>query len=277
MNQINFNGKLQAKDAPIFKANNRAFHYGDGLFETIRMFEGCIPFLAKHLNRLREAMHVLQMDGIELFQVEFVQNEIYKLVGTNGNFRIRLNVFRAGAGLYTPQTNQVDYLIEAQKLANDNFILNKKGLVIGLYDKIHLNYHEFSSLKTCNALPYILASKYKKDQQLDDCILLNSHNRIAECSSSNIFLIKGKELWTPPLTEACLNGICRSLILKIAHELSFTIREIPLSLSQLKIAEEVWLSNSISGIRWVAKFQNNNYRNEWARKFVQSLQDMVKF
>ncbi|MFK8105369.1 MAG: aminotransferase class IV [Saprospiraceae bacterium] len=275
MNQLNLNGVLQAADQPIFCADNRAFHYGDGLFETIRVFQGKIPFLKYHLERLTKGMQSLRLIQPALQNLDFVATEIYKLIGRSGNFRVRLTVFRNGAGLYTPTDLNASFLIEAQTLSTDNFVLNDHGLKIGLCDSVQLFPTATSSLKTCNALPYILAGLYKKEHQLDDCLLLNHQQRIAEASSANIFLVSEKEIWTPPLSEACLDGTCRKLILKIARNLNFAINEIPLSLSRMETVEEVWLSNAISGLRWVAQFKDQHYGKLIATTFVQSLQKLV--
>ncbi len=275
MNQLNLNGVLQAADQPIFRADNRAFHYGDGLFETIRVFSGKIPFLQYHLERLTRGMQHLRLVHPALQKLDFVANEIHKLIGKSGNFRVRITVFRNGAGRYTPTELNASFLIEAQVLTTDNFALNEQGLTLGLCDSVQLFPTATSSLKTCNALPYILAGLYKKENQLDDCLLLNHQQRIAEASSANIFLVSGKEIWTPPLSEACLDGTCRKLILEIARNLNFTINEIPLSLSRMKMVEEVWLSNAITGLRWVAQFKDQHYGKLIATIFVQSLQKLV--
>lgn len=255
--KINFNGKIFPADQPIFNSQNRAFLYGDALFETIRMSAGKIPFLENHVNRLLQGLCFFKYTVPKKYTPAFFKKEIKKIAA--GNARIRITVFRSSGGLYTPKNNRPQFLISASPLASPQFSLNKKGLNVGIYDEVKLACSPISNFKTCNCSPYILAGLSKQERNLDDVILLNDKGRISETSSSNIFFIKKNSIITPSLSEGCVAGTMRKTILKIASEKKYFIQESTIKLPQLKNIQEIWLTNAISGIRWVTQVEQNIY------------------
>ena len=271
---INYNSKILPANQPIFSNENRAFRYGDGLFETIRMFDGQLPFWPNHWDRLLAGAQYLKFH--KLHTSDFYKNEILKLCGTSGNRRIRLSLFRKEGGLYTPTDFETNFLIEASPLKSNLFELNTEGLSIGICDDATILRHPLSNLKTSNGLPYVLAAICKQENQWDDCILLNEAGRVAEASSSNIIIIKNNELLTPPLTSGCKDGTMRKLILQLAREHNFIISEMPIEQIALLKVKEIWLTNAIQGIQWVSRFQENLYGNEMAVKITALLNEKIK-
>jgi len=268
--KVNLNGEIFGSKKKIFDVSNRAFLYGDALFETIRMFDGKVPFLNHHIKRLKNGLSFFKYRIPKNYTAKFFQKEIKKIAG--GNARIRLTVFRNSGGLYTPQDLNSQFLITASPLSKSKFHLNKKGLNIGLFDDFELPCSAFSHLKTTNSLPYIMAGIYKKEQNLSDCILLNEKGRIAEASSSNVFLFKNNEIITPSLSEGCISGTLRQSLIDIAKVEKLKIHEIPVTLSALQQADEVWLTNAIQGIRWVQSFDNQYfYTNTKAKALILKL------
>ena len=252
---INFNGKIFPSDKAIFDSQNRSFLYGDALFETIRMSEGKMPFLGNHINRLLKGLYFFKYKVPKKYTTTFFQKEIIKIASKNT--RIRITVFRSKGGLYTPKNNRPQFLISTSPLNSPNFSLNKKGLKIGLFNQLKLPCNPASNLKTCNSLLYTLAGLNRQEQNLDEVILLNENDRISETSSSNIFLIKKNIITTPSLSEGCVAGTMRKTILEIASEKKYIIQETSTKISQLQKFEEIWLSNAISGIKWVVKINQN--------------------
>ena len=274
--QINFNGKVIDAASPILRAGNRAFGYGDGLFETIRVFDGKIPFLKDHINRLRKGLSILKFNVPEHYSTAFFKDEIQQLTNGEGNHRIRLTVFRSDGGFYAPRGNDPQFLIESQGLNNASFSLNTKGLLLGIFDELKLPMNRLSNLKTCNGLPYVLAGIFCQENSLDDCILFNSLGNIAESSNSNIFFVAGTELFTPSLSEACIEGTMRNLILEVAEILNYRVNITSLALDDLEGIDEIWLTNAIHGIRWVEHFGQYRLLNQKAQAFVQLLNKKIK-
>ncbi|MCP4438861.1 MAG: 4-amino-4-deoxychorismate lyase [Aureispira sp.] len=255
-------------------ASNRSFKYGDGLFETLKVVNGRILFLEQHLNRLSKGFEVLA------FQKKYLDKEIFNSIiqeflsnKKGADHRVRISFFREAGGLYTPHSSEVNYIIESTALTSIPYQLNNKGLDIGICPTVQLSCDILSNLKTCSALPYVLAGLYKKEQNWDDCLLLNSHNRIAESIAANVFLVVDGELRTPQLTEGCVMGVMRNQVIRIAQELGLVCKEIELDLEELNLAQEVFFTNAIRGLQWVESIKSidKKYTNSTSLLLTQKL------
>ena len=272
---INFNGENIRLNEFNLSFDNRAFKYGDGLFETIRVANKSILFYKEHITRLFYGMKLLKISFNSDKLKHQLEKSIILLLNANKHFagaRIRITVYRDSKGLYTPEDNNFSFIIESTELKSEKFILNKKGIKIGLFKDVRLRYTEFSSIKTLNSLPYILAGIYKKENNLDDCLLLNSMNMIVEAISSNLFLVKDNILITPSLAEGGINGITKNIIIDIALKNKFTlIEDAELHETDILNADEIFLTNSISGIIWVGAYKNKRYYNKISKRFINKL------
>ncbi len=277
---ILYNGEYHLKDEFGLSYKNRAFCYGDGLFETMHANGTDIQFFEDHMIRLKYGMGILKMEIPTIIESGFIEKEIIKLLHKNKLYqgvRIRLSVFRNDGGKYTPASNNISYLIETEYIKNDYYELNQKGLLIDIFQDIRKPANQFSNLKTSNSLLYVMTGIYAKEKNIDDCILLNEAENIIEGISSNIFLIKGRTMSTPTLKDGPVAGIMRKQILKIADSVGFKINhESSITLEQLLNADEVFLTNSISGIRWVLAYKDKRYYNHNAKKLVDKL-NMIAF
>ena len=111
---LNFNGQLINSDELQLSSQNRGFKYGDAIFETLNIQNNKVVFWEDHYFRLMASMRMLRMEIPMEFTLEFLEQEILKTVHTQEHFsnvRVRLTVFRKDGGLYTPKTNEIDYLI----------------------------------------------------------------------------------------------------------------------------------------------------------------------
>lgn len=268
---VNFNGRLLPADQPIFAASARLPKYGDGLFETIRIFKGQFPFFQHHFQRLQLGMDRLNFVIPNDFNAAFFQNEIQKLIGNSANARVRLTVFRQGTGAYCPQMESTQFLIEARPLEHSTFQWNTAGLKIDLCTQISLDFNYLSALKTCNSLPYIVAAQYAQQQGLDDCLLLNSAGHLVEASSSNLFVFQNEELFTPNAEQGAIAGTTQKVIINITESMGIKVNRSVLSQAHLATASEVFLSNAIQGIRWVKSYQNHQYSSKKTRKLFTAL------
>ena len=149
--------------------------------------------------------------------------------------------------------------------------LNQKGLVLGIYDEIRKPKNMLAEIKSANALLFVLAGIHKNKYHFDDCLLLNEQGNIIEATSSNVFLVKGNQLFTPPLEDACLPGIMRSLLLSIAEEAEIEVKQLSISIADLEVADEVFLTNAVSGIRWVLGYGPKRYFNQKAKFLIQKI------
>jgi len=276
MKQINFNGQLRPQSTPILFPSNRAFRYGDGLFESIRMFDGQLPFLDYHYERLYKGMYFLGYNIPKYFSPLFFQNEIKKLTQNKLNCRIRLTVFRSDGGLYTPTDNTPVFIIEAVSLTENRFTVNEEGLKIGWYKKTKIPLTPLSALKTCNALPYILAAQYCKKNQLDDCLMLNTEDRIAESYKANVFFIGTSKIFTPAADEGCIEGVMRRVVIELLKDMEQEVLECPISVDMVADAQAILLTNATRGGEWVECLgDEQTYQRHLIDKLIGRLNDLL--
>jgi branched-chain amino acid aminotransferase len=262
---IDFNGKILPASTPVLTSQNRAFRYGDGLFESIRVINGNISLFPLHYQRLVNGLKYLKINLPDNFTEDFCEKKILNFVNEAGiakNARIRLSVFRTDGGFYLPENNDAEYLIEGTALRQKGYSQQIKGLTVDIYTDIEKHVNPLASYKTNNALIYIMAAIHRQEQKLDDCLLINSRSHVIESIDSNLFLVKNNELYTPPLAEGCVTGVMREFILFIANKENIPVHESPVTLEDLFEADEAFLSNAIYGIRWIEKYKSKTYTND---------------
>ena len=275
---INNNGKIVSADDAVVKASNRSFRYGDALFETIRITYNRPQFLDEHLKRMFKGMNVLKMEINAGFTQEFFEKAIMELAQKNSvtsDGRVRLTVYRNEGGFYAPDTNSVSFLIEATPMEDVGYVLNAKGYTVDLFNDFKKQQNALSSIKSANSLVYVLAGIAKHTLQLDECIILNDQNHIIETISSNIFAVKNGVLYTPPVSEGCVDGVMRKKIIEIAGANKIAVYEIAVMQNVLLGADELFLTNSFNGIRWVVAYKQKRYFNNTSKKLIEKLNELT--
>jgi branched-subunit amino acid aminotransferase/4-amino-4-deoxychorismate lyase len=277
---LNLNGHQLLADQPVIRNTNRAFCYGDGIFETIRCLNSQPLFFDKHYQRLRDAAFHLKIDFPAEFTEDFFRQQIYSLLQRNRIYkgaRARLSVFRADGGLYTPQDNTAKFLITVEALSTEKFELNQSGLHIDIYKEIVKPVNLFSGFKTSNALLFVMAGIWKKESQIDDCLILNQNGLIIEALASSIYLVKNNILVTPSVESGCVEGTMRRTIFELAKENNIQVVESEgFGESHLINADEIFISNAIAGIQWVGAYKEKRYFHGMASKLQSLLNEKVK-
>lgn len=264
------NGEFFDPGKPLLMLQNRSFSYGDALFETIHAFgtEPCHFHL--HFRRLMAGMETLGMRVPPYFDQEQLYGLIVKLLNKTrifGSARIRLSVFRNDGGLYTPATDEVSFTIEATPLEQQKYVLNEKGLFIDIYTETTKQQNMFSPYKTANALLFVMAARYKQSKGLGDCIILNTEGKIVEATSSNIFIVKGSNLYTPRLSDGCIAGVMRQKVIELAPKVGLVVNDnASLVEASLLAADEIFLTNAVTGLRWVMGFRDRRFFCSYAKK-----------
>ncbi len=273
------NGHLISIYEPAVSFTNRAFRYGDALFESIRVTNGKVMFLKDHMTRLKLGMIVLRMNVPADFTSENIEVMMKHLIQKNNvgdDARIRFTVFRNEGGFYSPENNEISFLIEVEKIESKGYVLNQKGLWADIYADIRKPINKLSNLKTANALIYVMAALAKNSMKLDDCFLVNDLSNICEAISSNIFVVKNGTLQTAPLTEGCVDGVMRKQIFRIAAENKILVFETPITVNTVMNGDEIFLTSSIRGIQWVGQFKNKFFTNSKALYFTDKLNEAAK-
>lgn len=269
MNYFNYNGKLFKDGTPVIGADNRGLRYGDGLFETMKMLNSELIFEDEHFARLWRGLNVLQFDISKHFKVEKLSGEIKLLAKKNGHekaARIRLSIIRGDGGLYDAKNHSPGYIIQTWPLAAGSGEWNSNGLVVGIYKEAKKSCDILSNLKHNNYLPYVLAALQAKKEKWNDAILLNTNGRICDTTIANIFIVKDNAVFTPSLSEGCVAGIMRKMIIMNLLKSNWQVVEKEMSVDELLNADEVFVTNSMYNIRWVQRIYENTFNNVVTQK-----------
>ena len=267
---LNYNGNLVAFEDVKITPDNRAFKYGDSVFETIKVINGKLVFWEEHYFRLMASMRMLRTKIPMNFTLEFLHDEILKtvLVNTKNNSRVRLCITRKDGGFYTPTTNEIDYLIESHEIR----FTTKDNYKVDLFKDFYLYSGHLSTIKTNNKLIHTLASIFAKENDLDNCILLNERKGIVEVTNASLFLVKGNTIKTPLLSEGCLKGIAREKVINIIESNNdYDIEETVISPFEIQKADEVFITNSIMGIQPITNYRKKTFSTDISKKLAMSL------
>lgn len=256
MNFVCFNGNFISADEPVFTSTNRSFRYGDGVFETMKLYKEKILFEKNHFERLMLGLKMLQIKNkMDVIQLIHEILELSKKNNCSGLARVRLAAYRN-------HQSEADYFIEAVPLSYEVNQWNSEGVTIDIYPYARKSADAFANLKTANFLPYVLADIYSKQNGLDDAIVLNTLNALCDSSKANIFLIKNRKIYTPALHQGCINGIRRRFLIDELKREGDGIFQTEVSVEDLSSADEVFLTNSLFDLRSVKSFRDKEYSSE---------------
>lgn len=272
---VDFNGDIIPEQETVLTVDNRGFRYGDGLFETMRWMNEDIRFLSHHVERLQKGMEMLQLENAAAFDEPFIRSRAAALIRRNGldneHVRVRLHVYRKGGGLYSPQQNKAGYVMSVSKLDPDEVKHRKIGLIVDVYTEFRKPYSELSKLKSANALIYVMAGLYRTKQGLDDVLILNQDGFLCESLTSNVFVWYGKKLYTPAISEGCIDGVMRKMVIEVALDNGLEVIEAQISPDILSAADEIFHTNAIHGVQWVMGYKQKRYFNRIARMLQEKL------
>lgn len=274
---INLNGDSIVQENVL--TQNRAFLYGDAVFETVKIVKGKILFLEDHYFRLMASMRILRMEIPMDFTMEFFEDQVLSTASNNGfeqSARARITVYRNDGGYYLPTTNTISYLIHTSPLENQFFVLENKECEVDLYKDFYISKQLISSLKTTNKVIHVTASIYADENGYNNCIMLNDSKNVVEVLQGNLFMLQGNKLITPPISEGCINGIMRKQVLALAKKIEgLEVVEDVISPFDLQKADELFYTNVIKGIQSITKYRKKEYTNEIAKELVEQLNAFI--
>lgn len=275
---INFNGTIVSNDASLL-TQNRAFLFGDAVFETVKIVNDKILFLEDHYFRLMSSMRVIRMEIPMNFTMEFFEEQILALATAKESTlsaRARITVYRNDGGYYLPQNNTVSFLINVESLDDTLYSLNQGEYVVDLYTDFYVTKQLLSSIKTTNKIINITGSIFANENGLDNCLLLNDSKNVIEALQGNIFMLKGNILVTPPVSEGCLNGVMRRQILALARKIeNLEVVEEVISPFDLQKADELFITNVIKGIQPITKYRKKEFTTNLATILIQKLNESI--
>lgn len=270
---INYNGNLINPEDLKLSQENRAFKYGDGIFETVKIQNNKILFWEDHYFRLMASMRIVRMKIPDFFTPEFLQEQIIQVITANqlenSSVRIKLNISRKQGGLYTPQSNDIDYIISVKELTNKFYTISDDYYEVALYKDHYIAPDLLSTIKSNNRIINVVGSIYAKENDFSNCFLLNTNKMVVEALNGNLFLVKDKVIKTPPVSDGCLKGILRKQLIQIIEKLpEYELVEASISPFELQKADELFITNVIHGIQPVSKFRKKTYVNATARRLL---------
>ncbi|MGB3617913.1 MAG: aminotransferase class IV [Catalinimonas sp.] len=237
--------------------DDRAFSYGDSLFETCVLRAGGIRFWDDHWARLREGMRLLEMQASDSFSAARVGDFLVEVARANrlsATARLRLRVVRRPGGLYAPTQSAVDFFAEAAPHVAPPPVRYR----VGISERVRLTAHAWSHCKTGSALPYVLAGLERRRRGLDELLLLDQTGALAEASAANLFWEQDGILHTPDLASGCVGGVMRLQVLRAARAAGVEVREGLFPPEALQRAGRVFTTNA-AGLVPLASFAGATY------------------
>lgn len=273
---INLNGKIVEEENAQISVNNRGLAYGDSVFETIRVINSKVMFWEDHYFRLMASMRIMRMEIPASFSPEFLEERMLDLIKANHlqdkPARLKLSVYRKQGGFYNPQTREIEYFMNVLPINDPFYLLKENNYEIELFKDHFITSGLLSTIKTNNRAVNVLGSIFASENDYDNCLLLNEKKNVVEALNGNLFLVKGKNIKTPPLADGALNGITRKKLVEIIGKLpEFTIEEASVSPFELQKADELFITNVVLGIQPVTKYRKKEFANEVSKELLSKL------
>lgn len=275
---INFNGSIQ-DSSNFFIENNRGFLFGDAIFETLKIIDNKVLFVEDHYFRLMASMRICRMEIPMNFTLEFFEEQILSLTNAlsiSESARVRLTVFRNSEGLYLPKSNDIGFLIAAEKLNNKEYVVSNDFYEVELYKDFYVSKHLLSTLKTTNKMINVTGSIFAKENDYHNCILLNDEKNVVEALNGNIFMKMSNVIITPPISDGCLNGIMRKQLIALINKIE-GVKCIEKSISpfDLQKSDELFISNVIKGIQPITKYRKKEFGIDFSVLLNERLNELI--
>lgn len=245
--------------------NERGFLFGDGIFETCKIFNGKIYDYHAHEKRIQLGLKALKFTA----DIKNLQSDSLKLIAANNvkNGILKIMISRGiGSYGYLP-TYESEALIIAETFANREL---PQKIKLG----VSKNIAPKSIAKTTNSIPYILTKIEAAERNYFDCVMLSEKKFIAETSSANIFWVKNGKVFTSAKSCGILVGTVRNKLLKLSP---IKIFEKEAKITELKKADEIFLTNSAFLLAPVDEFLGRKLQRNLGNEFLELLkQDLEK-
>jgi branched-chain amino acid aminotransferase len=271
----NFNGTILEQEQ-LLSIQNRGYAYGDMLFESIKASHSQLLFWEDHYFRLMASMRIMRMEIPMNFTMEFLEEQVQKTLKTNHlsktSARVKLLVHRNEGGLYLPNTNDVSFIITVKQIEDDFYTLQNDFYEVDLFKDYYVSPSLLSTLKTNNKALNVVGSIYAKENNLNNCLILNTNKHVIEALNGNVFVVKGNVIKTPPISDGCLKGVMRKQIIDVLESMpEFELSEESVSPFELQKADEIFITNVIVGIQVVTKYRKKLFNTEVSNKLLNKI------
>ena len=237
-----FNGQLVEPRNFALPLPNRGLAFSDGFFETLIFTDGQLRYAADHLARMQQAAAALYLTlPTELATAKALATSLAGLAAANQlpAARLRLQLWRAGGGRYTPPTEAAEWLATAEPFVPEETPLQRVDFAQDTYS-LH---SPLSFCKGPQAWLYVLAAHERQQRGLDEIILCDAAGHVAEAGAAAIFWVKDNMLFTPALASGCVAGVRRAAVLRAARAAGLACQEGLFSAPALLAADAVFTAN----------------------------------
>lgn len=249
-------GKFFDKADAKVSVYDHGFLYGDGVFEGLRSYSGRVFRLEEHLRRLWESAQAIWLK-IPMTQADMAAAVLETLrVNDIRDGYVRLVVSRGAGtlGLDPTKTADPQVIIIADHISLYPKEMYEKGLEIVTAATVRNHPNALSPrIKSLNYLNNILAKIEALQAGAVEALMLNTRGEVAECTGDNIFLVRGKTVFTPPIDAGILDGVTRRAAMELAEGMGLAVKEIPLVRHDVYIADEVFLTGTAAEVIPVVK------------------------
>ncbi|GAB3636059.1 hypothetical protein GCM10027422_16490 [Hymenobacter arcticus] len=244
-----FNGELLDPATFCLPLPNRGLAFGDGFFETLIFLHGRLRYAAGHLARMQQAAAALYLSlPAALATTEALEATLARLAAANQlpTARLRLQLWRAGGGRYTPPTAATEWLATAEPFVADDSPLQRVDFSLDTQSILS----PLSFCKGPQAWLYVRAAHERQQRGLDEIILCDAAGHVAEAGAAAIFWVKSDVLFTPSLASGCVAGVRRAEVLRAAQAQGVECREGLFLREELLAADAVFTAN-VAAVRIV--------------------------
>ena len=238
-------GKVFKADSSLMRSLRPGILKAEGAFETLRSKNFKIYALQEHFNRLKKGLKQLNIHWIVKKEEVELLIKVLLRVSRIRSAKIRLCVWQGGGGVHTA------VVIAPLNLPKRNF-----RLTVSRHRRTKT---PLSKFKTLNYQIFYKAFREALDKKYDEAVLLNPSGFVVEGSRTNIFIVKDKKIFTPPLSAGCLKGVTRDFVREAALRLKIACLEKNLKIDDLLNADEVFVTNSLIGLVTVSAVDQKKF------------------
>lgn len=250
MDVVFLNGQFIAANEAQVSVFDRGFLYGDGLFETMRAYNGRVFKLEAHLQRLLKGSREIDLKISyrldELAQI--IQETVANNKLTDAYVRLTVSRGRGDTGPDPSTCEEATVLVVARPLRAYPEEIYQRGMKLIILKHRRNELSPLSRLKSLNFLDNILGKLEVKRAQADEGIFLNTRSYVAEGTVSNIFMVRNGSLITPSIVSGILPGITRAAVIELARKNKINVEERLVEKDELYQADECFLTNSLMEI-----------------------------
>ncbi len=261
---IYVNGQYYSEEEAKVSVLDHGYLYGDGVFEGIRMYSGCIFKLKEHIDRLYDSARAIMLRiPMEKSEMESAIVETVRKNGlSDGYIRVVVSRGVGDLGLDPRKCPNPTVVIIADKIKLYPEELYQNGLsIITVPTRRNIPEALNPQIKSLNYLNNILAKIEAIHRGYEEALMLNQEGYVAECTGDNIFMLKGRALITPPTSVGVLKGITARTVMEIAMDMGLEVREERFTRYDLYTADEVFLTGTAAEIIPVVRIDDRPIRD----------------